>query len=184
MCCRRRGNRSPVVVTLGRLAYDKYQEHQAEKSAIARSAPPDPNHSRVSQESLPDQANNEILEKAGVSPPTYHDLIVSRAIVPPELSAIPGTKQERVAVAGGSVRRHEELSDDESFYDVSDGVRVPSAQIEAGVSSFVEKWKARKAERQMRWEERKTDCQSKCEGKKAERAARRAEKKARCGGYC
>lgn len=67
MCCsnRRRQQRAPVLVTLGKLAYDKYQERQAVKAlenpsfqtSITRSPSP---------EVIEQNANAEILEKAGI----------------------------------------------------------------------------------------------------------------------
>ncbi|TKA65617.1 hypothetical protein B0A55_07288 [Friedmanniomyces simplex] len=84
MCCRRRGNRSPVIVTLSKMAIDKYQDHKAEKRAIARGSSPDPNFSRIDTGSLPDVANNEILEKAGIAPPSYDEVMVSQPAVTPE----------------------------------------------------------------------------------------------------
>lgn len=41
MCCRRRhARRTPVVVVLGRMAYDKYKEHKAAKAGLSPAAQP------------------------------------------------------------------------------------------------------------------------------------------------
>lgn len=175
------------MVTLGKTTIDKYQERQAEKRALARGAPSDPSHSRISQESLPNQAHKEVSEKTDTSPPSYHELVVSHAILPPGLDSVRESKQSWAVVNGEGKFQREELSDAESFFDVSDGARVPDARMEAGMSSFVEKWKARRAERKARWEEVSMEGQTRCEQREVDRVARRAEKKGmwhRGGGCC
>ncbi len=78
MCCRRRGNRQSAFVTLSQMAISKYQAHKAMKIAIARGSSPDPNFSRIDFGSLPDHANDEIVEKVGISPPSYEEVVPLR----------------------------------------------------------------------------------------------------------
>ncbi|KAK4544384.1 hypothetical protein LTR36_004275 [Oleoguttula mirabilis] len=167
-----------MCLAIGKLAHDRYQEHQGEKRAIAHGASPAENDSRLSHESLSDQPNSGIQEKAGMMPPSYIELVVSRAIVPPEPHTVTDNKKGWVDVAGEDrLNEHGGPSEEETFYDVSDGTSMPRAQVAAGRPSLVEMWKARKAEKQ-------TARQAECAQWKAERAVRRAGKKARCGGCC
>ncbi|KAK0274442.1 hypothetical protein LTR35_011596 [Friedmanniomyces endolithicus] len=78
MCCRRRANRQSAIFTLSQMAINKYQEHKAVKLAIARGSSPDPNFSRIDFGSLPEHANDEIVEKVGMSPPSYEEVVLLR----------------------------------------------------------------------------------------------------------
>ena len=173
MCCRRGHRRAPVVVVLGKLAYDKYQERKARNLPANRERSPSP-------EILETQANGEILEKAGLSPPSYNDLVGNHAIVPEPVvnvneKAIASTKE-----ADGREDDRDDLSDAESFYDVADGMRTPSADFTAAQSAFVKNWKAREDPRvQAASQGGQSTCQDKCRQKKAEKAVRKAEKAAR-----
>ncbi|KAK0792110.1 hypothetical protein LTR91_025867 [Friedmanniomyces endolithicus] len=60
------------------MAISKYQAHKAMKIAIARGSSPDPNFSRIDFGSLPDHANDEIVEKVGISPPSYEEVVPLR----------------------------------------------------------------------------------------------------------
>ncbi|EMC91519.1 hypothetical protein BAUCODRAFT_38628 [Baudoinia panamericana UAMH 10762] len=89
MCCSRRkgGQSTSALAVLGKKAYEKYREHKAAKQAlaIARGESPDSDYARnVSVEALPDRANGEALEKAGIAPPSYHDVVANRAVVSAE----------------------------------------------------------------------------------------------------
>jgi hypothetical protein len=81
------------------MAYDKYKQHKVEKRAIQLSQ--DVNQKRISQESLSDQANTEILENMAVHPPDYEVLVAERAIVPPEMEGpVDGKRNSWVYVPG------------------------------------------------------------------------------------
>ncbi|TKA32196.1 hypothetical protein B0A54_14960 [Friedmanniomyces endolithicus] len=75
MCCRRREDRRSAIVALSQMAINKYQAHKAVKLAIARGSSPDPNFSRIDSGSLPDNANDEIVERAGIAPPSYEEVV-------------------------------------------------------------------------------------------------------------
>ncbi|KAK0790984.1 hypothetical protein LTR91_018590 [Friedmanniomyces endolithicus] len=62
------------------MAINKYQAHKAMKLAIARGSSPDPNFSRIDFGSLPEHANDEIVEKAGIAPPSYDEVVLSRRV--------------------------------------------------------------------------------------------------------
>ena len=81
MCCRRnRGvRRAPLVVVLGKMAYDKYQERKAYKAAIARGSSPDPNFRRTDMKELSFQADHEIMEKAGIMEDTAESRLITEA---------------------------------------------------------------------------------------------------------
>lgn len=83
MCCRRRQRRAPLVVTLGKMAINKYEETQARKHAIANASA---GGSSSNQRSMPSESpiSDSFLEKAGTQPPSYNDLVVGRAIVSPK----------------------------------------------------------------------------------------------------
>ncbi|KAK1087558.1 hypothetical protein LTR33_001001 [Friedmanniomyces endolithicus] len=62
------------------MAINKYQAHKAMKLAIARGSSPDPNFSRIDFGSLPEHANDEIVEKAGIAHPSYDEVVLSRRV--------------------------------------------------------------------------------------------------------
>ena len=85
MCCRRRRNApngvryypAQLVVVLGKLAYDNYQERKARKVAAGAQSLELPGEELGSS-----PANGVMSEKADINPPTYNELVVNRAIVP------------------------------------------------------------------------------------------------------
>lgn len=183
MCCSsyRGRRREPAVVALGKMAYDKYQSHKAEKRAIARGNSPDSNYRHISHETLPEAANGEIMEKTGLAPPSYNELVAQRAIVPPTEPFV-YVDSKKVNVANPDDER-DGLSDAESFYEVFDGMREPNHDMAAAQADFVQKWKARREVKRAEYETEPPTYESKWERKKAARAARRAERDAR-GGCC
>ena len=117
------------------MAYDKYQDRKARNLPANRERSP-------SAEILQYEANNEILEKVGISPPSYNDVVVNRTMVPEPYFDIAEKDVKREHQEG-----EEDLSDAESFYDVVDGMRYPNAEPAAAQASFVEKWKGRQGAR-------------------------------------
>ncbi|KAK3114334.1 hypothetical protein LTR53_007461 [Teratosphaeriaceae sp. CCFEE 6253] len=73
MCCRRRQQRAPVAVTLGKKVYDKYQEHKAEKRAKAQSL--SLNATRSCETSMVDAARIDMSEKTEIAPPSYQEAV-------------------------------------------------------------------------------------------------------------
>lgn len=88
MCCRRGPRRQPLVVTFGQYAYNRYQENKQAR-ALNNSSPSNekqsPATSQLERRSSPPpevlehEANSEILEKAGIKPPSYDDAVQQRS---------------------------------------------------------------------------------------------------------
>lgn len=144
MCCRRRNphtrRRLPLLILLGKLLYDKYHARQTQRKetlALDRTRSP-------SAEKLSLGANAEVLEKAGLappSPPAYEDVVV-RA---PNGNARGRKSGEEEWVGELQANEdREDLSDDEEIFDVGvDGRRVPSRELQGAQERFIGKWKRR-----------------------------------------
>jgi len=163
------------------MVYDRYQKHKAEQRTIASGSSPDPNYNRLSQDALPEHANGEVLEKLGIEPPSYDDVVVNRAIMPPEPHTMHVNEkhQEGLKVI--------DASDSDDSSDTSSVLSVSKAQEQTVQFPFADKWETTKARREARHERKMAKCQAKYErkcAKKAEKAAWRAERKARCSGCC
>ena len=166
MCCRRRGNRAPILVVLGKKAYDKYQEHKAERQAEVRQLSND--QRTIEYGALSYAANGEILEKTGINPPSYNEVVISnRAIMPDEQKPLVNEKAGWVKVDGEMERDGRFAADEDLFYEVSNGMGRLDIGSAAAQASAVPAPVYR----------------SKCEQRRAERNARRAERRAR-GGCC
>ncbi|KAK3072108.1 hypothetical protein LTR53_007416 [Teratosphaeriaceae sp. CCFEE 6253] len=76
MCCRRRQQRAPVAVTLGKKVYDRYQEHKAEKQAKAQSQ--SLNAIRSCETSKVDAARIDMSEKTEIAPPSYQEAVTAQ----------------------------------------------------------------------------------------------------------
>lgn len=177
MCCRNGPRRQPLAVTLGQYAYGKYQERKQQR-ALASSVPETATHKLPRRSSpAPDvrerQANSEILEKAGIAPPSYEDA------VNPTDDLSPRRKDSGSSSRAGSLDDRDDLSDADSFFeaDGKESVVVGEAQAD-----FVRAWKARRGERVgegekvvlTKWRQRRAERAM----AKAEKAARRAERAA------
>ncbi len=171
MCCRRRNGyayrrRAPLVVVLGKLAYDKYQERNANKAlapplannqAIGRSSSPPP-------EFLENNANAEIMFKAGIQPPSY-DVVVNRAEVPETfLQDFKGLRVVEAGTASESESEDERVADGR-FRDASQQER---ALVPAGAGLFVKQRRGCCG--------RRDGEPSRCQVWKAERAQKKAQK--------
>ena len=95
-------------------AYDKYQERKTNKiQAAGFNRSPSP-------ELLEYQANSEILEKAGISPPSCDDVVVNRA----EISGRQiGVSEKEVKGEKGLI---EDFTDFEAVREVPNGLRAPN----------------------------------------------------------
>ncbi|KAK3678087.1 hypothetical protein LTR78_002182 [Recurvomyces mirabilis] len=167
MCCRRRHNRAPLLVVLGKKVYEKYQERQAVKQIERRHICHGP--FTIEQDSLSFVANREILEKAGINPPSYNEVVINhRAIISDEQRPPLNVKVGWVTVDGE--KDVDELAAPEDvFYDVSNGMR----QLDLGsTASQAAPMLVKEVYR------------SKCEQRRAERNARRAERRSVRGGCC
>lgn len=146
MCCRRRNNnrrRVPLIIFLGKLAYDKYQSRQANRraltanDALGRSLSP-------TDEKLSLGANAEVLQNAGINPPSYDDVVVVQGRSR-DVKRSDDKWDDLKASELEANEWREDLSDDEEFFDVvADGRRVPSRELQSAQESFVGKWKGRR----------------------------------------
>jgi hypothetical protein len=142
-------------------AYDKYQERKAKKQIQRVGFETGPSSK---PELLEQKANSEILEKAGISPPSYHDVVVNRVDIP-----------AYVDVSEKEIKNDliEDLTYSESIHDVPDGLRAPNADRGHAQPAYVEA-------------PTRSGCcgthsfgySSRCEQKRAEKMARKAEKQA------
>lgn len=174
MCCRngrQRRHHQPLVLTLGQFAYKKYQErHQQqglpsglmEHGLQRRSSPP--------PEILGRDANEEILEKTGIAPPSY-DAVVG--------GQLPKSSYDEKRATPSSDNGD---SDDGSSL-LSAEEDKESAEIIAASETFVKDWRANRGlvleepgpepEAGLnRWQQRRAERAV----RKAERAARRADR--------
>ncbi|KAK0273531.1 hypothetical protein LTR35_012281 [Friedmanniomyces endolithicus] len=150
------------------MAYDKYQEHKAEKRAIAQISTLRSDAGRESSLSVRDMANGDVSEKTEVEPPSYHDAVVARQMsVPGEAEVLVHGKEGWVKVYGeaqstgvgnGNLVVFHELS--ERPGSGSARVTIAEAADEAAMAGHKEEWR------------------SKWQRKKAERAVHRAERRA------
>ncbi|KAK4574728.1 hypothetical protein LTR86_001569 [Recurvomyces mirabilis] len=167
MCCRRRRNRVPLLVVLGKKVYDKYQERQAVKQIEGRQLGYGP--STIEQDTLSFAANGEILEKAGINPPSYNTVVINnRAIISDEQRPPLNEKVGWVTVDGERDVDGPAAPED-VFYDVSNGMRrldLGSTASQAAPMLVKEVYR------------------SKCQQRRAERNARRAERRGIRGGCC
>ena len=145
-------------------AYDKYQERKASKQiqqvGFEQERSPSP-------ELLEYQANNEILEKAGISPPSYNDVVVHRVEIPNSSEGLPkyGATGEKGLI--------EDLTYSESIDDVPNGLQAPNGYRGPAQSAYVEAPARRGCSARQNYE-----YSSRCEQKRAEKMARKAEKQA------
>lgn len=171
MCCRRGPRRQSTVVALGQFAYKKYQERQHQhavtagpSTALARRSSPPPHV-------LEHNANSEILEKAGIAPPSYDDVVIHS----PKNRSKPKDEKDSDDSDG--------LSDAESFFEVNaHGERQSSAEMEAAQADFIREWKLHRggavageeAPVLTKWQQKRAEWAI----RKAERAAKRADRAA------
>ncbi|KAK0302505.1 hypothetical protein LTR91_003155 [Friedmanniomyces endolithicus] len=152
------------------MAYDKYQEHKAEKHAHAQISTVHSDASRDSSLSVRDTANGDESEKADVGPPSYEDAVVAfQRGVPREAEVFVHGKEGWVKVYDEVESMGAGNRDLEIYHKVSErsGNHVAIAEAAGSVSLA----------------ELKEDWRSKWQRKKAERAVLRAERRA-LGGEC
>jgi hypothetical protein len=81
---------------------------------------------------LEHQANSEILEKTGIAPPSYDEVVVNRAEIP----------NSHADVSEKEVKGEKELIDEltysESVHDVPDGLQVPNVYRGPAQAAYVE----------------------------------------------
>ena len=168
MCCGRRHRRTPIVVVLGKMAYDKYQDRKARKLSETESVS-DSRERFASPERLQLEANNEILEKAGISPPSYNEVVVNRAEVPSNyIEGVVKDVKSDLAVS----------REDRIFQHVANGMSFSEAGLAEAHGPLCSNCSGSVMVPPVQPVYR-----SKCEQKKAERAARKAQRKA-MGGCC
>ncbi|KAK0933237.1 hypothetical protein LTR48_002323 [Friedmanniomyces endolithicus] len=153
------------------MAYDKYQEHKAEKRAIAQTSTLRSDASRESSPSVRDTGSGDVSEKADMGPPSYHDAVVARQMsVPGEVEVLVHGKEGWVKVYGEVESMTAVSNDLEVFHEVLERpgahVTIAEAADPASLTGHKEDWK------------------SKWQRKKAERAVHRAEARALGGGCC
>ncbi|KAK1086303.1 hypothetical protein LTR33_001630 [Friedmanniomyces endolithicus] len=155
------------------MAYDKYQEHKAEKRATAQISNLHSGSRRESSLSVRDMANGDVAEKTEVEPPSYHDAVVARQMsVPGEAEVLVHGKEGWVKVYGEAKSTGVGNGNLEVFHELSERpgsgsarVTIAEAADEAAMAGHKEDWR------------------SKWQRKKAERAVYRAERRA-LGGRC
>lgn len=99
------------------------------------------------------QANAEILEKAGIAPPSYNDVIVNRLEIPEH------------AINAGDEKGY--LFDDERVHDVADGIYTPTAaRAGASIEAF---------DRYQAAGPQGSSYRNKCQQKKSDRMAKKQE---------
>lgn len=113
---------------------------------------------------MEDQANSEILEKAGISPPSYHD-IVNRAEIP----------EPRVSVSYNEIKNEKGVFEDlvDSTNNLEVGNRLNVSNVDRASVPVVH---AQHPEKRGCCGERNGGYASRCERKRAEKMARKAEK--------
>jgi hypothetical protein len=79
--CRRATRREPLVITLGTAAYGAYQQHHAKRDAEQKALEEAPADNYVPKQSLAEAMHGLELEKQGIPPPTYEEVIANRAII-------------------------------------------------------------------------------------------------------
>jgi hypothetical protein len=142
-------------------AYDKYQERKAKKQIQQVGFETEPSSN---PELLEQKANSEILEKAGISPPSYRDVVVNRADLPAYVDVSEKEiKQDLI----------EDLTYTESIHDVPDGLRGPNAHRGHAQPAYVEA-----PARSGCCGTQSFGFSSRGEQKRAEKLARKAEKQA------
>lgn len=174
MCCRRGPRRQPLAITLGQYAYRKYQQNKQDRAlpepnTLQRRASPPP-------EVLERNANDEILEKAGMMPPPSYDAVVNQTI------ESHGEKVKRVASHSSASEDESGLSDAESFFELdAQGTRRESAVMGEAQREFVGGWRENReiagAEEMpvlTKWQQKRADKAM----RKAEKAARKADRAA------
>lgn len=158
-----------------------YQSHKAETRAFAsvERRSERQNQRSVSQQSLPDQKDGDILKQMGIEPPRYEELVVRRIIVPPAPSDHPGYMgvPRREELAG-----HEGPSNVDGIGNLPYGSRPVAHGVDVAPSSFLERRRARNLETQVDRDQEAAACETMWERRRAKKAARRAEKETRCGG--
>ncbi len=172
MCCNRnRTTRAPLLITLSKSAYSKYQQKQESERASQSLGKPTFRTSinRSPSPSLIEQnANAEILEKSGIPPPSYDD------VVPPHRYQYSGC-ENRASFEGGEEKEVEEnsqddLSDTERFLEGVNGWRYERGEARARGDLGV--WAPPQMSRH----------ESRSEEKRAVKERRRAEKAGRAEG--
>lgn len=173
MCCRngprRYQRRQPLVVALGALAYKKYQDNKA-----ARAIPEQADQPQLQRRSSPPphvlerEANNEIMEKAGIAPPSYDYAVRNSPSSPFSLNK-----------DGYEVKRTRSHSSSSGSDDLSDAESL--AELDAAPTDFVSRSRADRADaEELEFQEEPT--LTKWQQKRADRMARKAEKAARKAG--
>lgn len=111
---------------------------------------------------LADQANGEILEQAGISPPSY-DVVVNQARIP--------DYHVNVSEKPFWDEKNTDLPDTQSLHHVANGFQTSNAD-RSTVPAYAVQNESRCGRGQ------KSSCQSRCEQKRAEKLARKAQKQA------
>ena len=143
-----------LLIDLNLQAYDKYQERKA--NSIESPSP----------ELLEYQANNEIVEKAGLLPPSYDEVVANRAEIPESK----GVSEKEIK---GEKNLIEDLTESESIREVPNGLRAPYG-YDVPVQAHYDGSPASRG-----CCGRQNDAYaSRCEQKRAEKMARKAEKQA------
>ncbi|KAK5746031.1 hypothetical protein LTR17_001161 [Elasticomyces elasticus] len=164
---------------------DKYQQQQQEKRPIASSLSSQSGLSRVDSQSLSDQANEEILAKAGIAPPSYHEVMET-----PHYPRQPSADDKQ----GWSSRGAHDKEDADVWEEVSQWLATrrsshdqeslrekEAAEVYHAASDWLEERQSRSS--QASNEAVKEDWRTRWQRQKAERAVRRAEKRSR-GSCC
>ncbi|KAK3716209.1 hypothetical protein LTR37_006654 [Vermiconidia calcicola] len=160
MCCRRRGQRAPLAVTLGKLVYDKYQERQDRKAHRIMAM----DERFASTEHTNDFTDSKMLQEVDARPPSYDGVVANRSMFLQQDAEVP----EKVIAD----MRKDSLHDDGTLVNGDRGFAAHRAAILPSATS-----KHEEAARNTSYAN-PNSCRSRCEQKRAEKAARKAEKQA------
>ncbi|KAK5696566.1 hypothetical protein LTR97_007869 [Elasticomyces elasticus] len=175
------------MVVVAKIINDKYQkqQQQAEKRTIASSSSTQSGLSRVHSQSLSDQANEEILAKTGIAPPSYQEVMETQHYTrqPPA--------DDKQGWSSGEAHDKEDadlweevsqwLATRHSSHDHESLREKEAAEVYHAASDWLEERQSRLS--QASNETVKEDWRTRWQRQKAERAVRRAERRSR-GGCC
>ncbi|KAK5683890.1 hypothetical protein LTS10_003753 [Elasticomyces elasticus] len=175
------------MVVVAKIINDKYQQQQqqAEMRPIA-SRSSHSGLSRVDSQSLSDQANEEILAKTGIAPPSYHEVMETQHYT----RQVSGNDKQ--GWSGGGAHDKEDadvweevsqwLATRRSSHDHESLREKEAAEVYHAASDWLEERQSRS--NQASSEAVKEDWRTRWQRQKAERAVRRAEKRSRGSSCC
>ncbi|KAK4900068.1 hypothetical protein LTR27_002831 [Elasticomyces elasticus] len=179
------------MVVVAKIINDKYQQQQQAEMRPIANRPSHSGLSRVDSQSLSDQANEEILAKAGIAPPSYHEVMETQ-----HYTGQPSADDKQGWSSGGAHDKEdadvwEEVSqwlatrrsshDHESLREKEAAEVYQAAEVYHAAADWLE-------ERQSQLSQAssgavKEDWRTRWQRQKAERAIRRAERRSR-GSCC